>query len=72
MPVAPGSLAFVFWEVTVAFKVNYGLERAERNRLKQAKKEAKAAARKAHAAAGEPETDEFAPAEDAKPEPADE
>jgi hypothetical protein len=31
----------------MAFKVNYGLERAERNRVKQAKKEAKAAAKKA-------------------------
>jgi hypothetical protein len=30
----------------MAFKVNYGLERAERNRAKQAKKEAKALARK--------------------------
>jgi hypothetical protein len=30
----------------VAFKVNYGLERAERNRAKQAKKEAKAKAKK--------------------------
>ncbi len=33
----------------MAFKVNYGLERAERNRLKQAKKEAKLQARKANA-----------------------
>jgi len=33
----------------MAFKVNYGLERAERNRLKQAKKEAKQQARKANA-----------------------
>jgi hypothetical protein len=31
----------------VAFKVNYGLERAERNRAKQAKKDAKAKAKKA-------------------------
>ncbi len=30
----------------MAFKVNYGLERAERNRAKQAKKEAKLKARK--------------------------
>ena len=30
----------------MAFKVNYGLERAERNRAKQAKKEAKAKAKK--------------------------
>ncbi len=33
----------------MAFKVNYGLERAERNRQKQAKKEAKLQARKAEA-----------------------
>lgn len=33
----------------MAFKVNYGLERAERNRQKQAKKEAKLQARKANA-----------------------
>jgi hypothetical protein len=33
-------------EVAVAFKVNYGLERAERNRAKQAKKDAKAKAKK--------------------------
>ena len=31
----------------MAFKVNYGLERAERNRAKQAKKDAKAKAKKA-------------------------
>jgi hypothetical protein len=37
----------------MAFKVNYGLERAERNRAKQAKKEAKAKAKKA---GGETET----------------
>jgi len=37
----------------VAFKVNYGLERAERNRAKQAKKEAKAKAKKAGSASGE-------------------
>ena len=30
----------------MAFKVNYGLERAERNRAKQAKKDAKAKAKK--------------------------
>jgi len=30
----------------MAFKVNYGLERAERNRAKQAKKDAKAQSRK--------------------------
>jgi hypothetical protein len=33
----------------MAYKVNYGLERAERNRAKQAKKEAKLAERKAAA-----------------------
>jgi hypothetical protein len=33
----------------MAFKVNYGLERAERNRAKQAKKEAKAKAKKSGA-----------------------
>jgi hypothetical protein len=38
----------------MAFKVNYGLERAERNRAKQAKKEAKAQARKSQGG-----TDEF-------------
>jgi hypothetical protein len=38
----------------MAFKVNYGLERAERNRAKQAKKEAKALARKAGASLDEP------------------
>jgi len=32
----------------MAFKVNYGLERAERNRAKLAKKEAKSLARKEH------------------------
>jgi hypothetical protein len=47
----------------MAFKVNYGLERAERNRLKQAKKEAKLQARKANAEP--PESD--APIEDAQP-----
>jgi hypothetical protein len=34
----------------MAYKVNYGLERAERNRAKQAKKEAKLRDRKAGAA----------------------
>jgi hypothetical protein len=33
----------------MAYKVNYGLERAERNRVKQAKKEAKLRDRKANA-----------------------
>ncbi len=43
----------------MAFKVNYGLERAERNRAKQAKKEAKALARKnAGVAEDEPVADE--------------
>jgi hypothetical protein len=32
----------------MAFKVNYGLERAERNRAKLAKREAKSLARKEH------------------------
>jgi hypothetical protein len=41
----------------MAFKVNYGLERAERNRLKQAKKEAKAAAKKAAGSDREPESE---------------
>jgi len=35
----------------MAYKVNYGLERAERNRLKQEKKEAKLRERKAASAA---------------------
>jgi hypothetical protein len=48
----------------MAFKVNYGLERAERNRLKQAKKEAKLQARKANADHAVPED---APAEDVEP-----
>jgi hypothetical protein len=48
----------------MAFKVNYGLERAERNRAKQAKKEAKALARKT---AGQPEES----TEDEAPEPPD-
>jgi hypothetical protein len=42
----------------MAYKVNYGLERAERNRIKQAKKEAKLRDRKAGVA------------EPAEPEPA--
>jgi septal ring factor EnvC (AmiA/AmiB activator) len=45
----------------MVFKVNYGLERAERNRLKQAKKEAKAAAKKA--AGGEREAEPETPEE---------
>jgi hypothetical protein len=48
----------------MAFKVNYGLERAERNRLKQAKKEAKLQARKAN---GEQPLSDDAPVEDAQP-----
>ena len=48
----------------MAFKVNYGLERAERNRLKRAKKEAKLQARKANAEQPHPAD---APAEDAEP-----
>ena len=37
-------------EVTVAFKVNYGLKKAERDRAKKAKKEAKARERDSGAA----------------------
>ncbi len=37
----------------MAYKVNYGLERAERSRLKQAKKEAKLRERREAAARGE-------------------
>jgi hypothetical protein len=51
-------------EAKMAFKVNYGLERAERNRQKQAKKEAKLQARKANA---EQPLSENAPAEDSEP-----
>lgn len=36
----------------MAFKVNYGLERAERNRAKQAKRDAKAKAKKSGAEPG--------------------
>jgi hypothetical protein len=53
----------------MAFKVNYGLERAERNRAKQAKKEAKAQAKKAGGAEPEPEAVEgIAAIAPAKPE----
>jgi hypothetical protein len=48
----------------MAFKVNYGLERAERNRLKQAKKEAKLRERKANAGQSDLET---APTDDELP-----
>jgi len=49
----------------MAYKVNYGLERAERNRAKQAKKEAKLRDRKAGVAeAAEPEPAEEAPKPD--------
>jgi len=41
----------------MAYKVNYGLERAERNRAKQAKKEAKLAERKAAATMPVEDTD---------------
>jgi hypothetical protein len=41
----------------MAFKVNYGLERAERNRAKQAKKDAKAAAKKANGGVDPEESD---------------
>jgi len=47
----------------MAYKVNYGLERAERNRIKQAKKEAKLRDRKA----GITESPDPDPAEEAKP-----
>jgi hypothetical protein len=50
----------------MAYKVNYGLERAERNRAKQAKKEAKLRDRKAAAARGEEP-----PADDEPEEPGD-
>ncbi len=39
----------------MAYKVNYGLERAERNRAKQAKKEAKLRDKKAGIKSDEPE-----------------
>jgi len=51
----------------MAYKVNYGLERAERNRAKQAKKEAKLRDRKsgnAEAAEAEPDGETPPPAED--------
>jgi hypothetical protein len=51
----------------MAYKVNYGLERAERNRAKQAKKEAKLRDRKAgaaEAAEGEPEGETPPPSEE--------
>jgi hypothetical protein len=50
----------------MAYKVNYGLERAERNRAKQAKKEAKLRDRKAAAETPEDATPEtgVAPPED--------
>jgi hypothetical protein len=49
----------------MAFKVNYGLERAERNRLKQAKKEAKLKAKKEAAVAEDASGDPPAHAPDA-------
>jgi hypothetical protein len=48
----------------MAYKVNYGLERAERTRLKQAKKEAKLRERREAAARGE-----VLPADDDEPAP---
>jgi hypothetical protein len=48
----------------MAFKVNYGLERAERNRAKQAKKEAKLRDRKAAAERGETPPADDVPTED--------
>ena len=53
----------------MVFKVNYGLERAERNRAKQAKKDAKAQARKAQADAPAAADDSALPE---APEPEDE
>lgn len=50
----------------MAYKVNYGLERAERNRAKQAKKEAKLRDRKA--APGDGELPADAPVEEASVE----
>ena len=48
----------------MAFKVNYGLERAERNRAKQAKKDAKAKAKKSSGNSGaETEMSEQSPIE---------
>jgi len=50
----------------MAYKVNYGLERAERNRAKQAKKEAKLRDRKAgttESTEAEPATEPPAPEE---------
>jgi hypothetical protein len=54
----------------MAYKVNYGLERAERNRAKQAKKEAKLAERKAAATMPVEDTDatEAATTDDAENE----
>jgi len=52
----------------MAFKVNYGLERAERNRAKQAKKEAKLRERKEAAARGETPAVEDEPEKAAEPE----
>ena len=51
----------------MAFKVNYGLERAERNRAKQAKKEAKALARKT-AGQAEPAGEDEPPAAETEKE----
>ena len=47
----------------MAFKVNYGLERAERNRAKQAKKDAKAKAKKS-SGNSDAETEALAPGSD--------
>lgn len=55
----------------MAYKVNYGLERAERNRAKQAKKEAKLRDRKA-GASGDSEPETPPAAESAPPESAEE
>ena len=50
----------------MAFKVNYGLERAERNRAKQAKKDAKAKAKKS---AAEPDVELSEAPDDLNPPP---
>lgn len=57
----------------MAMKVNYGLQRAERARAKQAKKEAKARDKAAGVqdtlpSDSEPDADEAAPAAEATPE----
>ncbi|MDE8348824.1 MAG: hypothetical protein POG74_04975 [Acidocella sp.] len=53
----------------MAYKVNYGLERAERNRAKLAKKEAKLRDKKAGVKSDEPEAEPTDEASTATPEP---